>query len=603
MPFPRSPPKDNASLLKALLLTIIRAFLLATTLAGSPAFAQKTKPTSAKAPPPPIPRKYTLDRGQQINVPLAVYGSGVENMQFLIRTAPKVGTLSQIMTTGDNTATVTYTLPDDTTALEDRFFYAVKTPDGVSAPVAVTITIAEAVGLSPRLVVPGSLEMEAVRPGESTSIIIAIKNAGGGIAQGNVAVPAPWSIAGPTRFRLAGGAKTEFKVSFSSATTGTQKADITYGPGQRVSTTLTATVLSPFKLTPALLELAAKPGATTRTGQIRITNEGPEPQLIAIKHNGKLLTETSITIPGRQTQSLAVFAEPTEVGPLEDRLMLKCGDWSAEIPVIAKALGPIITCSAKSIEFPDAATDHTAVSTILLENTGGTLAALTLATTAPFRTEPTAIALKPKSSSTITILCKAESPGTAQATLSISGTSTQIDIPLTAQIKTAKPIPRPALSPAPVLKSLPPIPQTPAKTSLAEPRTGAEIPGIVGKIGQLTHSTAAIEWTSAPKPNLHAQARILSATPSGPILNWKDLEATFTQEGALMRCSLKSLTPQTLYTVRILAGDTTECTVNIVTPLKPPFPITLQNIIITLLLGTAGWLLWKRWKTTARSGW
>ena len=591
--------------MKVLLTIFLRAYLLAAVLAGCPAFAQKMKPTSAKIPPPPIARAITLDRGQQVTVPLAVHGTGVENMEFIIRTAPKVGRLSGLQITGNSTAAVIYTAPEETDAAEDRFTYAVRTADGVSAPAFVTITIAEAVGIPPRLVAPAALEMEAIRPGESTTVTIAIKNAGGGFAQGELRVPAPWKLEGPAKFRLSGGDKMDFKVSFSSTQPGTQKADVSYGPGQRVSTTLTANVLPPFTLAPALLELKSKPGAATRSGQVRITNEGTEPQMISIKHGGKLLTETSITVPGRQTHNLAVFAEPGEVGSLEDHLKFKSGDWSGEITVIARPLAAIVSCKEKSVQFGSVTTDRTALSEVNLENTGGSAIALTFTASGPFRTDPTSIALKPKNTAKIAILFKAESPGAASGMLSISGNSTHLEIPLFADAKAPTPTPRPVLQPTSIQREelTPPVNASPVPFTLSQPATAAEIPNLTGKPRDVKPTSATLEWTSTPKPNLRAQQRMLSAGAGGVITNWRDLEAKFTQEGAVMHCHLKSLKPQTLYTIRIVADSTTECTVNLITSAKPPFPISLRSVLITLMIGTAGWLLYKRWKATAQSGW
>lgn len=596
--------------MKAILTIFLRAFLLAAVFAGNPAFAQKKKEQPViKAPPPPIPRKVILDRGQQVTVPLAVYGSGVENMEFVIRTAPKFGKLSAVQITGNSTAAVIYTVPEDTIDFEDRFAYAVKTADGVSAPAIVTISIAEPSGIPPRLVVPASLEMEAIHPGESATILVPIKNAGGGFAEGELNVSEPWKVEGSPKFRLGGGAKMDFKVSFSSTKIGPRKTELTYGERHRSSTTLNVNVLPAFTITPALLELKPKPGTTTRTGQVRITNGGTEPQMITIKHGGKLLTETSITVPGRQSHNLAVFAEPSEIGTIEDVLKLRSGEWFSDLPVIARPLGPMVSCKEKAVEFGDVITERIALREVTVENTGGTAIALTFNVTGPFRTEPTSVALKPKSSVKVTVICKAETPGAATGTLTIAGEGTQNELPLSANAKAPAPKPRTvavaAAAPLPAVPDEPALVVARAKvaSALVPPATAVEIPNLVGRPRQGTPTSAIFEWTSVPKQNLSAQQRILTASASGPVINWKDIKAKFTQQGALMLCELESLTPQTHYTIRALAGTATECTVSFITPTKPPFPITLRSVLLTIMVAAAGWMLWKRWKTSARSGW
>ena len=546
----------------------------------------------------------SLQRGQQVVIPLAVYGPGAEEMEYLIRSAPKAGKLSRVQITSASTATVTYFAPENPTVLEDRFTYAVRTPDGVSAPVPVVITFLEPEGLPPRLVVPGALEVEPIRPGERTSATIQIKNAGGGFAAGEVTAPAPWKLTGSPIFRLDAGDKTEFVITFTSTTLGPHSADITYGPGYKVATTLTTTVLAPVTIAPALLELKAKPGVATRTGQVQISNLSPDPVIIAIKHGGKLLTETSVTVPGKRTHALAVFAEPGEVGPIEERLAFTAGQWSSDIPVVSSALGAIVAIREKSVAFTDVVAGKSSSRNVTLENTGGSVIVLTLNTTEPFRADPASIALKPRSTENIAVLCKAESAGAITGALSITGQDVNLTVPLSADVKAAPPAeiraaPKPA-APAPAQE---PATDTPPSFGAA-PQGAEEIPNITGKALDVKPTAAAIEWKSAQKADLKAQIRGIYPSPSGPIIKWRDVPAKFSPLGEMMRCELSSLEPATLQTYRIIAGNTVECTVSFMTPEKPPFlPFGWRGATLGIMIAAAAWMLWRRWKTTGRSGW
>lgn len=550
-------------------------------------------------------RKLSLERGQQIVVPLAIYGAGVEGMEYVIRSAPKYGKLSAVHITGAITAAVTYTAPEQTTATEDRFTYAVRTSDGVSAAVPVVITISEAAGLPPRLSVPASMEMPPIRPGETSSVIIEIKNTGGGFAEGQLDVSEPWKIDGSPKFRLGGGSKAEFTVTFSSSTTGPHKADVSYGARQRVSTTLNVAVLAPITFSPALIELKTKLGVTTRSGQVQITNAGTEPVMVGIKHGGKLLTETSLTIAGRSEHTLAVFAEPGEVGAVEDKLQFTAGTWSSEVPVIAPALGPIVSCREKSVAFAAVAVNRTAQSSITLENTGGTAIALSFSANGPFRADPSSIALKPKSTATIAVLCKAESAGTALGKLAIVGSDVRIEVPLSAQVAAAATVPATTRnSQATVVESSaePERETPPALTN--SPSVATEIPNLVGKVTKATPTAATFAWKAGPLPDRHAQVRSLAAGPNGPIINWTDVRATFRQEGNMTLCDVDELKPTTLHTWRVVSGKTVECTVSLFTAEKPPFlPFGWRGVLIAALCSTAVWMLWTRWKASGRSGW
>lgn len=582
-----------------LLSLFLRLCLLAAVLSGAHLHAQTGKDLRVKVPPPPIPRKATLDRGQNATIPLGVYGPGVEQMEFIIRTPPKHGTLSRVQITGDSTAAVVYTAPAQTNALEDRFTYAVRTADGVSAAVPVVITIAEPAGLPPRLVVPGSLDGEEQRTGEEYTFTIPIKNAGGGYAEGEFTIAPPWKVQNPAKFRLAGGESMEVTVTFSAMKIGAHKADLTYGAAHRVSTTLNAKVVAPLTITPALLDLKAKPGAATRSGQVKLTNQSSLPVTVTIKHGGALLTEQSVTVPALDSHTLAVFAEPGEVGKIEDRLEMKAGEWTHSLPVIAQPLGAIVSCREKSVTFTGATAERTVQSNITLENSGGSPVAVTLTAPAPFRTDPTAIALKPKSTATIAVLCKADTEGLAEGELAITGADVDIRIPLSANIgpreaakKTPPKTPHAEEPPAPK-------PVREAKES-STPSAAAELPNIRGKAIEVKATKATIEWKASQKPGLRAQSRILAPSGDTPAIAWKDIKATFAASGTNMQCTVDSLAPQSLHTIRIISNDGVECTVNFVTLPSPPYLIYALRALL-LIGAVAGIAIYLRKRRAARA--
>lgn len=526
-------------------------------------------------------------------IPLAVYGPGAPQMEYIIRTQPKHGALSRVQITGAATAAVTYTAPAKTNALEDRFTYAVRTADGVSAAVPVIISIVEPVGLPPRLVVPGSLDAENIYPGDEGTFTIPIKNSGGGYAEGEINIAAPWAVQGAKKFRLAGGEAMDVTVTFPATKLGPQQADLSYGAAHRVSTTLNLKVVAPLTVAPALLDLKAKPGIATRSGQVKLTNESSKPVTVAVKHGGRLLTEQSITIPALDSRELAVFAEPGEVGKIEDQIELNSGEWKHSLPVIAAPLGPIVAVREKSVTFAGAIVGRTAQSSITLENTGGTPIALTLTAPAPFRADPTAIALKPKSTAVIAILCTAQSAGVAEGQLTIKGADVEISIPLSAQVAPQEPAQKPVPAPANVAEKIETAPDT--KPAAQQPSAAAELPNMRGKVIEATSDGAIIEWKSPQKNGLRAQSRILSPAKDAPAISWKDISATFAPSGAMMRCTVDSLAPKSLHTVRIISADGVECTVNFVTKPGPPYlRYAVRATLLILILAGVRFYIRKR---------
>src|SRR5688572_12686182 len=103
------------------------------------AFAQKRKtPELPPAPPPVVSREVTVLEGDPVTIPLGIHGRRSEQLQFLVRTRPKSGKLSVITATGVNSAAIVYTPSADSSEIEDRFTYAVRSKEGVSAPGVVT---------------------------------------------------------------------------------------------------------------------------------------------------------------------------------------------------------------------------------------------------------------------------------------------------------------------------------------------------------------------------------------------------------------------------------------------------------------------------------
>src|SRR5207247_763058 len=108
-------------------------------------------------------------RGEKATVPLGIHGTRGEILEFFIRTPPSHGKLSPVKNMGMNSAVVIYTPSGRTTAGEDRFAYAVRGSEGVSAPGLITIRFVEPVVAAAKLKAPGELEFPPVFPGQRST--------------------------------------------------------------------------------------------------------------------------------------------------------------------------------------------------------------------------------------------------------------------------------------------------------------------------------------------------------------------------------------------------------------------------------------------------
>src|SRR6478736_495607 len=176
--------------------------VIACLLLLAPAHAQRKQPKEPVgiAPPQPVTLNVKIRREGKTEIPLRIHGMANEPLQYLIRVPPLHGKLSEPRATGRETAVSVYEPPADLNITTDRFFYAVKSAQGVSAPVEVAVTILDQPA---QLTIPDQLEFATVRTGNSSSKLLEITNTGGSLAVGEVIVEAPWRLEGKPGYRLA----------------------------------------------------------------------------------------------------------------------------------------------------------------------------------------------------------------------------------------------------------------------------------------------------------------------------------------------------------------------------------------------------------------
>jgi hypothetical protein len=93
------------------------------------------------APPPVIGLSTSVHRGETIDIPLRIYGTRSQTLDFRIRSQPQTGTLSAVTRTGQESASVRYTPTANIAVKRDRFSYAVSSREGVSAAADLWINI------------------------------------------------------------------------------------------------------------------------------------------------------------------------------------------------------------------------------------------------------------------------------------------------------------------------------------------------------------------------------------------------------------------------------------------------------------------------------
>jgi hypothetical protein len=598
------------------------AFCALALIAGAaPAHAQRRKePALAPAPPPVIPREIRVEHGESVTIPLGIHGTRTEQLQFLVRIPPKRGKVSRVELTGMNSAQITYTAPK--AGDEDRFAYAVRSKEGVSAPGVVTITFVGKAMAPSRLVVPESLDFPTVVTGQQSSALIDVENQGGGLVQGEMTVSPPWTVVGPPAYRLGAGARMTFKLVFQPEKAGNFKGEAIFGPDPRRAVTLVGQAQTPLTVTPERLKLHAPIGGQTRKATLTIENRSDEPRQVALAAGARLMTDKSVEVAAKGKVEVPVFADPTDATAFEDKLRVTSGDWSAEIPVEVGAVAAVVKFSADPSSPARVAHGQRAELSAVLENRGGQPASVKVRVEPPFEVVEKELNLPAAGKATVRITASALSPGQQKAVLRAEGEGISEAFTVNVEVGDTSPAPPPPTVPAgSVVK---PVKKTAEKENSAEadpPQRSVNAMNWIQPVGREEHPNAlgrfakdigpyraTLVWPASlgSSDNLSIEERRLAvAADGGLVVTWLPLAGvSFDVAGDPRRAELPRLEPARPYVVRVRSGDETLFTAQFSTLPKPPwYPFGWQSTTITLLLAALVGGGWWRWKTSVRSSW
>ncbi|MEO6742177.1 MAG: hypothetical protein ABIP20_18185 [Chthoniobacteraceae bacterium] len=524
---------------------------------------------SPGVPPPVVTRAFAVQRGEKITVPLGIHGTRGELLEFLIRTPPAFGKLSPVKSTGMNSATVTYTPSARNSVFEDHFTYAVRGSEGVSAAGVITIRFAETIVAMPKLKAPTELEFPPVFPGQRSTAEMDIANDGGGILEGEVAVPEPWSIEGLKFFKLAAGKSTTFKLVFTPATAGVKTGEAVITGSQRRVVPLRASAEERMEATPMLLKLTAQPGNQTRSGMLKLVNHSEEDANVTLEAGARLLTDRTVKVPARSTSTVPVFADAATGAAFDDTVKLTSREWSVSVNVHAVAVGAILKFSADEVDITGTAADATAGGTAVLENSGGEPLTVRLDVDPPFEIETRVVTAPARGSVEIPILVRNARAGTFRSIMKAVGEGGSAVTQLKAEITAAPDAPATVRTPAPAIEDRPGTTAEDAprenETALI-PQNIREVPNIFGKFARATGTdSATIAWPAAlgPVENLRVEERVLSLSGDGELqITWAPLPAAgITSAGGRITAELRGLRAGTFYTVRVVSGSKADSSV------------------------------------------
>jgi hypothetical protein len=264
-------------------------------------------PSDQPAPPPEAnPVTIEVPRGGPVLITLSAYSLTSPIIRYRIRRAPHFGKVGIPKIVSADTAVVSYTPAAGAGPGWDSFVYAIQSDAGVSAPVEVQIKITDT---DPHLITPGDLEFGQVLPGQTEERQLPVQNIGGGLAEGIVQVPAPWSVKGDPSYQLTGGAQETFTVVFQPTDVQTYTGDIEYTGNLERATDLNGECVAPIAITTGTVELVG--AGAIRIGTIQILNRTGTAKALNAKAGPALDVDAAVNVPANSTGVIEVRAAGT----------------------------------------------------------------------------------------------------------------------------------------------------------------------------------------------------------------------------------------------------------------------------------------------------
>jgi hypothetical protein len=171
-------------------------------------------------------------RGGTCEVPLRAISPQGYDVEFKIISQPRTGSLSGPQRNSKSSVSYFYTHDGKKNSSQDSFRFKCKSgPQKAWGYAKATILVEEPPARFAADV--SSLDFSSVFLGESRTLPVRIKNAGGGLLQGRLKVSAPWSFAGPADLTLAEGETKKILITFDPVSTDTQRGSLVFESGTK----------------------------------------------------------------------------------------------------------------------------------------------------------------------------------------------------------------------------------------------------------------------------------------------------------------------------------------------------------------------------------
>ncbi|MFM8716520.1 MAG: hypothetical protein ACKOF3_07025, partial [Spartobacteria bacterium] len=307
-------------------------FLFSLLLSASP------KKDAAPTVDPTIVHDTTVKvlRGGTCEVPLRAISPQGYDVEFEIVSKPRAGTLSGPQRNSKSSVSYFYIHDGKKNSQQDSFRFKAKAgPQKAWGYAKATILDEEpparfAADLS-------SLDFGSVFLGESRTLPLRIKNAGGGRLQGRLKVGVPWKFAGPAEITLAEGEVQKILITFDPVTTDTQRGSLIFESGKKPFPEIALQGVGESRFeSPEKAAFEQRVGANEL--RIPITNRTAAPLPISIHCPPPLKASDSITLAPESAGELVVTLPVIPF--VEKSAFIKLGDGATKSDILIQLPPP-----------------------------------------------------------------------------------------------------------------------------------------------------------------------------------------------------------------------------------------------------------------------
>jgi hypothetical protein len=439
---------------------------------------------------------------QSVDIELVASVPSLRQVTFMIREAPKHGTLSAIRPhpKDNNKAIVTYT-HRDAADLTDQFTFACRAGEGpVSAAAIVTLT---GVRMEAKLKVDGAPRMDKVYLGGESSARLRVKNEGKVDFIGLITWPAPWS--GPPQLALKVGEEQDILIRFKPTTIGAFRLEQELQLGVESSRVMAyGECARSLTISPGSLVLAFDKKSGTRQGSLSFANARPEAIKVSATLPDRLKGITEFELEPKSRKDIVYYLAPEDVkefrGDLEllaegekYRIAVAAGPKAGDLTVLTPAAGEVV-------DFGKFEMGGDVVRKVSLKNTGGLSLTLSATTSPPFflETQGRAFRIEPGQSRDLAITLKADRFGEITGEMLIEGGDERAVLKLAANVidgSAPAPMEKSAASSSAPRSNALPKPQSPPPAA-----ANAQGPGINGRSQMASALAAYLAVNGIPIP-------------------------------------------------------------------------------------------------------